>query len=178
VKHTLLALLQDHPGALNRAISLFRRRAFNIESIAVGASEAAGVSRMTLVVDATHVEQVVKQLDRLIDVLHVRDVTRDATLERETALLRVRVPRGQRQEIVALCSVFGSRVLDVGRTSMVIELTGRPGDVDHFIDLVRPFGLKELTRTGRIAMVRPRRHPRAITATENDNGRALLRPGR
>jgi acetolactate synthase-1/3 small subunit len=88
------------------------------------------------------------------------------------------VPRGQRQEIVALCSVFGSRVLDVGRTSMVIELTGRPGDVDHFIDLVRPFGLKELTRTGRIAMVRPRRHPRAITATENDNGRALLRPGR
>jgi acetolactate synthase-1/3 small subunit len=105
-------------------------------------------------------------------------VTREATLERETALLRVRVPRGQRQEIVALCSVFGSRVLDVGRTSMVIELTGRPGDVDHFIDLVRPFGLKELTRTGRIAMVRPRRHPRAITATENDNGRALLRPGR
>jgi acetolactate synthase-1/3 small subunit len=178
VKHTLLALLEDHPGALHRAISLFRRRAFNIESIAVGASEAAGVSRMTLVVDASHVEQVVKQLDRLIDVLQVRDVTREATLERETALLRLLVPDGQRQEIVALCSVFGGRVLDVGSNSMVLELTGRPSDVDHFIDLVRPFGLKELTRTGRIAMVRDRRVVHGTTPTENDNGRALLRSGR
>ncbi|MGH7475957.1 MAG: acetolactate synthase small subunit [Longimicrobiales bacterium] len=159
MKHTLLALVQDHPGTLNRAVSLFRRRRYNIDSIAVGRSEAEGLSRMTLVVEADDVEQVVKQLDRLVEVLRVQDVTHASTLERETALLKLRVTRQQRQEVVALCSVFGGRVLDVGSNGMVLELTGRPADLDQFIDLVRPLGLEELSRTGRVAMVRASRVP-------------------
>jgi acetolactate synthase-1/3 small subunit len=146
--------MQDHPGALNRAVSLFRRRGFNIESIVVGPSEVPEVSRMTLVVDAERVEQVVKQLDRLVDILMVSDVTANATLEREIALIRVHTPNGSRGEVVALCQACGARVVDVVAETMVIELTGSPREVDEFIDMIRPYGLKELARTGRIAMVR------------------------
>ncbi len=151
--HTIVARVQDHPGALNRAVSLFRRRGFNIHSIAVGASETPGISRMTLAVDAADVEQVVKQLYRVIEVLKVSDVSHERTLQRETALLKVHAPARSRAEIVALCSIFHARVLDAGSHTVVIELTENPATLDRFIDLVRPFGLKELARTGRIAMV-------------------------
>ena len=154
MRHTVIALTRDRPGALNRAVSLFRRRNINIHSITVGASEIAGVSRLTLVVDAGEVEQLIKQLRRLLDVLEVTDVTTTAPLERETALVRVSVTPGSRPEIVALCTALGGRVLDVATDAMVLELTGAPADLEHFVELMRPFGLQELARTGLIAMVR------------------------
>ncbi len=153
--HTIVALVQDHPGALNRAVSLFRRRGFNIHSIAVGPSETFGISRITLALEAVDVEQVVKQLYRVIEVIKVSDLTDERTLQRESALLKVHAPARARAEIVALCSIFHARVLDAGVHSVVIELTESPATLDRFIDLVRPFGLKELARTGRIAMVCP-----------------------
>jgi acetolactate synthase I/III small subunit len=163
MRHTVVALMQDHPGALNRAVSLFRRRGFNIESIAVGPSEVPAVSRMTLVVDAERVEQVVKQLDRLVDIIAVTDVTSHPTLERETSLIRVHTPAGARADIMALCNACGARVVDVVAQTMVLELTASPNEVDDFIELIRPYGLRELTRTGRIAMVRSSRNPNQET---------------
>jgi acetolactate synthase I/III small subunit len=161
VRHTVIAVTRDRPGALNRAVSLFRRRNMNIHSITVGASETPGVSRMTLVVDAGEVDQLIKQLRRLLDVLDVTDVTSTAPIERETALVRVGVTPGTRPEIVALCSAVGGRVLDVASDSMVLELTGAPDELEDFFGLMRPFGLQELARTGLIAMVRSAR-PRTV----------------
>jgi acetolactate synthase-1/3 small subunit len=159
-KHTIVALMMDRPGVLNRTVSLFRRRGFNIESLAVGHTETPGVSRMTLVVESEDVEQVVKQLYRLIDVLKVSDVTADPTVEREMALMKIHATSERRAEIVALTEVFDAKIVDVGVNSMIIEVTGSPAKVQNFIDVVRPFGVKEMMRTGRIAMVRGTRgHP-------------------
>jgi acetolactate synthase-1/3 small subunit len=152
--HTLVALVQDRPGVLNRVVCLFRRRGFNIESLAVGHSETPGVSRMTMVIEAPDVEQVVKQLYRLIEVLKVTDVTDEQTVERETVLMKLHAPSAQRAEIMAQTTVFGAQVADAGTNTMIIELTAAPAKVDTFIETVRPFGIKELTRTGRIAMMR------------------------
>jgi len=152
--HTLVALVQDRPGVLHRAVSLLRRRAYNIESLTVGHSETPGVSRMTLVVEAADVEQVVKQLYRLIEVLKVSDVTHDATVERETALLKVHAPPAKRPSVMALAMAFGAKAVDVGASTVVFEMTASSAKVDSFVELVRPFGLKELMRTGRIVMVR------------------------
>jgi acetolactate synthase-1/3 small subunit len=172
-KHTVVALVQDRPGVLNRAVSLFRRRGFNIESLAVGHSETPGVSRMTLVVEAEDVEQVTKQLYRLIEVLKVSDVTSDPTVEREMALVKIHAPSGSRPEIVALTGMFGAKIVDVGYNTMVIEMTGTPSKVENFIEVVRPFGMKEMMRTGRIAMVRgAHTHQAPADATESGNGHA------
>ena len=153
-QHTIVALMQDRPGVLHRAVSLLRRRGYNIESLAVGRSETPGVSRMTLVVEAEDVEQVVKQLYRLIEVLKVNDVTNSPTVERETALLKLHAPAAKRAGIMAVTNAFGAKVVDVGPTTVVVELTATSRKVDSFIEVVRAFGLKELMRTGRIAMVR------------------------
>lgn len=153
-KHTIVALMQDRPGALNRAVSLFRRRGYNIESLAVGHTETPGISRMTLVVESADVEQVVKQLYRLIEVLKVSDVTDDPTVEREMVLVKIHAPNERRAEIVAMTSVFDAKIVDVGASTMVVEMTGTPSKVENFIDVIRPFGVKEMMRTGRIAMVR------------------------
>jgi acetolactate synthase-1/3 small subunit len=171
-KHTIVALMQDRPGVLNRCVSLFRRRGFNIESLAVGHTETEGISRMTLVVESDHVEQVVKQLYRLIEVLKVSDVTDDPTVEREMVLVKIHAPGEKRAEIVAMTEVFGAKIVDVGQNTMVIEMTGAPGKVQNFIDVIRAFGVKEMMRTGRIAMVRgPRGHP-AEAHLESSNGYA------
>ena len=152
--HTLVALMQNRPGVLHRAVSLFRRRGYNIESLAVGHSETSGVSRMTLVVDAEDVEQVIKQLYRVIEVLKVTDVTSERTVERETALVKVSAPPAKRAAIVATASACGAQILDVGDSTIVVEMTGEPEQVDRFVEAIRPFGLKEMMRGGRIAMVR------------------------
>jgi acetolactate synthase I/III small subunit len=170
-KHTIVALVQDRPGVLNRAVSLFRRRGFNIESLAVGHSETPGVSRMTLVVEAEDVEQVTKQLYRLIEVLKVSDVTDDPTVEREMVLAKLHAPPQIRPEIVAVTSVFDAKIVDVGYNTMVIEMTGTPSKVENFIEIIRPFGLKEMMRTGRIAMVRgAHTHQAPAEAAESGNG--------
>ncbi|HXY29412.1 MAG TPA: acetolactate synthase small subunit [Gemmatimonadaceae bacterium] len=157
--HTLLVLMEDHPGVLHRAVSLFRRRGYNIESLAVGRSETPGVSRMTVVVESENVEQVAKQLYRLIEVLKVTDVTNEPTVERETALVKVHAPAASRAAVVASVRAFEARTIDVGLTTMIVEITGAPEKVDSFIEVLRPFGVKEMTRSGRIAMTRGARIP-------------------
>ena len=154
MKHTLVALMQNHPGVLNRVVSLVRRRNFNIESLTVGHSETPGISRMTLVVDAADVEQIMKQLYRLIEVLKVSDITHDSALEREVALIKVHAPRATRSELIALAGIYNARVVDVGASTMILEITAFPSKVEQFVEIMRPFGIKEMLRTGRIAMVR------------------------
>lgn len=156
MKHTLVALMQDHPGVLNRVASLFRRRGFNIESLTVGHTETPGVSRMTLVVDATQtsVEQVIKQLYRVIEVLKVSDVTNDPTVARELVLIKVYAPASRRAEIHSLATVFEARIADVGSDTLMLELTAAPEHVENFIELLQPYGIREMVRTGRVTMVR------------------------
>lgn len=169
-KHTIVALMQDKPGALNRAVSLFRRRGFNIESLSVGHTETEGISRMTMVVESADVEQVVKQLYRLIEVLKVSDVTADPTVEREMVLVKIHAPSEKRAEIVALSEIFGAKIVDVGASTMILEMTGTPSKVENFVDVIRPFGVKEMMRTGRIAMVRGARGHGAQAYENAENG--------
>jgi acetolactate synthase-1/3 small subunit len=146
--------MQDRPGMLDRAVGLFRRRGFHVDSLAIGRSEAPGVCRMTVVVDVDDVDQVVKQLYRLIEALAVRDVTGEQAVERETALMQVHAPAASRAAIVALSAAFGATVADAGAHTMMIELTATPARIESFIQNVRPFGIKEMLRSGRIAMLR------------------------
>jgi acetolactate synthase-1/3 small subunit len=160
--HTIVALLQDHPGVLHRAVSLLRRRGYNIASLAVGRSEVEGVSRMTLVVEQEDVEQVVKQLNRLVEVLQVDDVTHDPTIEREVILVKV-AAGGNMQSIVSVALGYGATIADVGMGTMLLELSGSPAKVEGFLQRLSPFGILEATRTGRIAMVRGRATHSAAT---------------
>lgn len=155
-KHTLVALMEDKPGVLNRISSLFRRRNYNIESLSVGHSEIPGLSRMTIVVkgDEQVVEQVAKQLEKLINVTEVVDVTSKPTVIRELALIKVSALPGARSEVTELANIFRARVVDVGATSLTVEITGAVDRVNSLISLLEPYGIKELSRTGRIAMVR------------------------
>jgi len=158
MKQTLIALMQDRPGVLDRVASLFRCRNFNIESLTVGHSETPGISRMTLVVECdskAHKEQVVKQFHKLIEVIKVvDDVTPDRAIYRELALIKVAANIESRSAIIQLVDVFRAQVIDVAPTSLTIEITGTEDKVDSFINLLRPFGIKELARTGRVAMLR------------------------
>jgi acetolactate synthase-1/3 small subunit len=149
--HVIIALVQDHPGVLHRVVSLIRRRGYNIESLTVGRCEMPGVSRMTLVVDAD-VEQVTKQLNRLVEVLKVQDVTHDRTVERETVLVKVHAPAQSRAGLISLTTSHGARTVDVGIATLVFELTESPKKVDAFLDLLTPIGITEMIRSGRIAM--------------------------
>ena len=174
MKHTLVALLQNRPGALQRAVTLFRRRNFTIESLAVGQSEIPDVSRLTVVVDAEDVEQVTKQFYRLVEVLKVTDLTREPTVEREIALIKIHVPRPARAEVVALAEVFGAKVVDVGTNTMVLEVAAYPTKVQSFVEVLRPFGIKEMMRSGRIAMLRGALVHAAPDAAAEDDGRAAF----
>ena len=155
-KHILVALVIDRPGVLNRVATLFRRRGFNIESIAVGHTEQPGVSRMTIVVDGlpSTVEQVRKQLDKVIDVVKVSDITEDGTVERELALIKVKATSATRSEIIQIVDIFRANIVDVGADSLVVEATGDEEKIDSLFSLLRGFGIKEMARTGRIAMTR------------------------
>ena len=155
-KHTLIALMEDKPGVLNRVSNLFRRRNYNIQSLAVGHSETPDISRMTVVVDGDNrvVEQVVKQLGKLVNVTEVLDVTGSPSVIRELALVKVKAGPGKRSEIIELAQVFRGRIVDVGPDSMTVEITGAEDRVNSLVSLLRPYGIEELARTGRVAMVR------------------------
>ncbi len=155
-KHTLVALVEDRPGVLNRMVSLFRRRGFNIDSIAVGHSETPRLSRVTIVVDGatTMVEQVRKQLDKIIDLVKVVDITGDNITIRELALIKVKATSATRSQIIEITNVFRASIVDVGIDSLTIEITGDEDKVDALLSLLRGYGIKEIARTGRIAMVR------------------------
>ena len=155
-KHTIVALVEDKPGVLNRMASLFRRRSYNIESIAVGHSEIPHLSRMTIIVDgsATMVEQVRKQLDKVVDVVRVSDITGDEIIARELALIKVKTTSSTRSEIMQIVDIFRANIVDVASDSLTVEVTGDEDKINSLFNLLRGFGIKELARTGRIAMPR------------------------
>ena len=154
--HTIIALVQDKPGVLTRVAGLFRRRGFNISSLAVGNSEQKGLSRMTFVVDGDQytVNQATKQLDKLIDVVKVANISEEEIVSRELALIKVKVTPSTRGEILEMVHPFRAEIVDVGARSMVIEVTGSGDKIQALYDLLEPFGVLELMRTGRVAMVR------------------------
>jgi len=155
-KHTLVALVEDKPGVLNQVASLFRRRGFNIESIAVGHSELPYLSRMTIVVGgaATMVEQVRKQLDKVVDVVKVVELSGDNIVARELALIKVRATSSTRSEIMQIVDIFRASIVDVAADSVTVEVTGDEEKINSLFNLLRGFGIKEIARTGRIAMAR------------------------
>ena len=155
-KHTLVALVEDKPGVLNRVASLFRRRGFNIQSMTVGGSEQPGLSRMTVIVggDSAEVEQVRKQLDKLINVVKVTDITDEGIVARELALIKVKATASMRSEIMQIVDIFRANIVDVALDSVTIEVTGDEDKVESLIRLLRGFGIKEISRTGRIALTR------------------------
>jgi acetolactate synthase-1/3 small subunit len=156
MKHTIVTLVEDKPGVLNRVASLFRRRGFNIESIAVGHSEIPHLSRMTIVVNGSTamVEQVRKQLDKVVDVVKAVDITGENITARELALIKVRATSATRSEIIEIVDIFRANIVDVAPDSLIIEITGDEDKVNSLLNLLRGFGIKEIARTGRIAMVR------------------------
>ncbi len=155
MRHTIAALVENRPGVLARVAGLFRRRGFNIESLAVGVTEKEGISRMTIVVagDDRTIEQVTKQLNKLIEVIKVSDVSTNA-VERELALIKVATTPQTRGEIIEIANIFRARIVDVSRDSFIVEITGDEDKVSAFIDLMRQYGIKEVARTGKIAMQR------------------------
>jgi len=155
-KHTVIALVEDKPGVLNRVVSLFRRRGFNIESLTVGHTEIPDISRMTITVDGanTVVEQVVKQLYKIIEVIKVTDVTEDVTVVRELALIKITATAATRGEIMQVADVFRAKVVDVAPDSLIIEVTGTEDKIDSLWQFLKPYGIKEMMRTGRVAMLR------------------------
>jgi acetolactate synthase-1/3 small subunit len=155
-KHTIVALVEDKPGVLNRIASLFRRRNFNIDSIAVGHSEIPHQSRVTIVVDGatTMVEQVRKQLAKVIDVVKVADISNEDIVTRELALLKVRSNSATRSEIIQIVDIFRANIVDVAADSVTIEVTGDEEKIQSLYNLLRGFGVKEVARTGRIALTR------------------------
>jgi acetolactate synthase-1/3 small subunit len=155
-KHTLVALVADRPGVLNRVASLFRRRGFNIESIAVGHTEQEGVSRMTIVVsgDTATVEQVRKQLDKVIEVIKVSDITQESKVDRELALIKVKTTPATRSEIIQIVDIFRANIVDVAADSLIVEVTGDEDKINSLFNLLGDFGIKEIARTGRLAMTR------------------------
>ncbi|WP_457590297.1 acetolactate synthase small subunit [Geoglobus sp.] len=155
MRHTIAALVENRPGVLARVAGLFRRRGFNIESLAVGVTEKEGISRMTIVVagDDRTIEQVTKQLNKLIEVIKVSDVSTNA-VERELALIKVAATPQTRGEIIEIANIFRARIVDVSRDSFIVEITGDEDKVSAFIDLMRQYGIKEVARTGKIAMQR------------------------
>jgi acetolactate synthase-1/3 small subunit len=156
MKHTLVAKVSDQPGVLNRVASLFRRRAFNIESLTVGGSETSDVSRMTIVVDTAKAPAhlVAANLRKLIPVVEVTDVTHLPTVDRDLALIRVGCAPAERAELASLVDIFRGRIVDVAQDSVIVEVTGDLEKVNGLLELLRPRGILEMVRTGKVAMVR------------------------
>jgi len=155
-QRTISALVQDKPGVLARISGLFRRRGFNIASLAVGRSEQPGMSRMTFVVEGPDevVRHVAAQLDRLIDVVEVHDITERNIVWRELALIKVAAPAAKRGEVLELTNVYRANVIDIGVESLTLEISGGRQKIDSLIELMKKFGLLEVIRTGRVATLR------------------------
>lgn len=155
-RHSLVVLMMDRPGVLNRVASLMRARSFNIDSLAVSRTDRPQVSRMTITLrgDDVAVEQAAKQLYKLIDVLKVQDVTADQAVEHELALIKVRVTDANRAEVIKIVELYKGRVVDVAPESVIVEATGAEAEIDALVALMRSYGIKELVRTGAIVMLR------------------------
>ncbi|MCL2766064.1 MAG: acetolactate synthase small subunit [Peptococcaceae bacterium] len=166
VTHTLTVLVVNTPGILARVAGLFSRRGFNIDSLAVGRSEDPEISRMTIVVegDDSVLEQVSKQLHKLVDVIKIIDVTKDDFVDRELVMIKVNAEATNRAEIMQLVDIFRARIVDVGPKSLTIEVTGYGSKINAFENSLRPFGIIEMVRTGKVAMLRGFK---SITVTES-----------
>jgi acetolactate synthase-1/3 small subunit len=154
--HTLAVYVEDKPGVLNRVASLFRRRAFNIDSLTVGHTEVPGVSRMTIVcdVDPASARRVEANIYKLVDVLRVDDITHEASVERDLAMIKVSATQDTRAAIFQLADVFRARIVDVSPESLIVEITGSGDKIERLLDVLRPYGVLEMVRTGRVAMAR------------------------
>lgn len=153
---TFIAYVEDRPGVLNRVTSLFRRRGYNIESLTVGRTEREGVSRMTLVMEADDdaALRLEANLYKLVNVLWVEDTSRAATVVRDLALIKVQVGTADRAQVMQLCDVFRARVIDVAPEALIVEITGTGDKIDGLVDVLRPFKILEMVRTGAVAMLR------------------------
>lgn len=156
--HILVALAEDKSGVLSAITSLFRRRQFNIVSLTAGHTEKPGISRLTIVVDSnsTNIEQIIKQMYKIVNVLKVSDITKDATILRELALIKVSAPKSKRAEVLQIVEIFRAKVVDLASESMVIEISSHPEKIESFLDLLKSFGIKEIVRTGATAINRGR----------------------
>lgn len=156
MKHTLSVLVEDEAGVLTRIAGLFARRGFNIESLAVGPAEQVGISRITMVVpgDDGSIEQLTKQLYKLINVIKVQDITTTPCVERELMLIKVNGTSSTRSEIIELAQVFRARVVDIAEESLTLEVAGDPGKMVAIVQVLSRFGIREIARTGKIALVR------------------------
>lgn len=174
MKHTVVAWMEDRPGVLTRVASLFRRRGFNIESLAVGHSETPGISRMTFVVDGDErmVDQAVKQLEKQIDVTRVEDVTDKPVVTRELALVRVRTNTQTRAEIMQLVDIYRAQIVDVALDSLIIQAVGTEERVNSLLELLSHYGIREMVRTGRVAITRGRATLHPELAATNGNGKS------
>ncbi|MBI2434077.1 MAG: acetolactate synthase small subunit [Candidatus Hydrogenedentes bacterium] len=155
-KHTISVLVENHFGVLSRVSGMFSARGFNISSLCVGETEDTSISRMTVVVrgDDAALSQVIQQLNKLVDVIDVKDLTAESFVERELVMVQVGVESARRHEVIQLASIFRAKVVDVGAQSLVLEVTGAEGKVNAFIDMMRGFGIEKLVRSGEIAIPR------------------------
>lgn len=155
-KYTLAVTVENQPGVLTRVASLFRRRGYNIESLSVGATHDPSVSRMTIVVtgDSEVVEQVTKQLYKLVEVIKVVDVGATESVNRELALIKVRAEAGDRSEIAQMVNIFRAQVVDISKSSLIVEVTGDARKIDAMQEALSPFGILETVRTGKVAIQR------------------------
>jgi acetolactate synthase-1/3 small subunit len=156
VQHTITALVENRPGVLTRVAGLFSRRGFNIESLAVSITEDPTVSRMTIVVggDERALEQISKQLNKLVEVIKVYDYTETPNVERELALMKVTAEPARRAEIMQICDIFRAKIIDVSERTLTIEVTGPVAKVDALKNMLEPYGIKEVVRTGKIVVAR------------------------
>ena len=172
--HTFVAYVEDRPGVLTRVASLFRRRAFNIDSLTVGRTEKPEVSRMTITVDADpdQARRIEANLYKLVNVLLVENVSEEATIVRDLAMIKVAVQQEERSHVLELAGVFRARVVDVAPESLTIEITGAEDKIDGLLDVLRPYGVLEMVRTGIVAM---RRGKKSGTSTNGAaNGTSVL----
>jgi acetolactate synthase-1/3 small subunit len=175
MKQTLIAKVEDRPGVLNRVASLFRRRNFNIESLTVGHSEIAGISRMTIVTDEEELLRravIRSNLLKLINVIEVEDVTDIPCVVRETALIKVKADASLRGQVMDVAEMYRARIVDVATETLIVEVTGEPAKIESILGVLEPFGILEIMRTGKIAMTRGLVLPRATASVVgNSNGK-------
>ena len=156
MKHTLSVLVEDESGVLSRISGLFARRGFNIESLAVGPAEQPGISRITMVVpgDNRTIEQLTKQLYKLVNILKVNDITNIPSVERELMLLKIHASKQYRSDILDIVNIFRARIVDISKTFMILEVTGDPGKIVALEQLLSQYGIVEIARTGKISLTR------------------------
>ena len=157
MRHTISLLVENKFGVLARIAGLFSCRGYNIESLTVGETEDPTISRMTIVVDALDervLEQIIKQLNKLIDVIKVSDLTEEERVERELALIKLNATSSTRSDIIQLVDIFRAKIVDVSQSAITVEITGDKEKVDGFLRIVKPYGIKEIARTGIVSVVR------------------------